>query len=467
MAADRVIWTPQPGSQTLFLCCPVFELLYHGTRGPGKTDALVMDFAQHVGQGFGASWRGILFRQSYPQLEDVRAKTKRWYRQIFPGARWHGSQYKWLFPDGEELLLRHMARPHDYWDYHGHEYPWIGWEELSNWSTPDCYEAMMACCRSSDPDVPRKIRATCNPYGPGHSWIKTRFIESVPPGEILHDESGRGRAHLFGSLFENRVLLEADPDYIKTLRADSNENRRKAWLEGRWDIVAGGMFDDLWQPGAHVVPPFQIPATWRVDRSFDWGSAKPFSVGWWAESDGTDIVQADGTRQPTVRGDMFRIAEWYGWNGKPNEGSRLLIIDIARGIRSREKALGLKVEPGPADSQIFTAVEGRSQAATMAAEGVHWVAADKSPGSRKAGVERLRALLAGALTKADGLREQPGLFVFATCRHFIRTVPVLPRDPRDPDDVDSATEDHVYDETRYRILARKGLGGTHQIRGYH
>ena len=63
-AADNVVWTPQPGSQTLFLSCPIFEALYHGTRGPGKTDALIMDFAQHVGQGLGSAWRGILFRQA-------------------------------------------------------------------------------------------------------------------------------------------------------------------------------------------------------------------------------------------------------------------------------------------------------------------------------------------------------------------------------------------------------------------
>ena len=467
MVADRVVWAPQPGSQTLFMCCPVFEVLYHGTRGPGKTDALIMDYAQHVGQGFGEAWRGILFRQSYPQLEDVRAKTWRWYRQIFPGARWNGSQYKWAFPDGEELLLRHMARAQDYWDYHGHEYPWIGWEELSNWPTPDCYEAMMACCRSSNRQVPRKVRATCNPYGPGHNWIKSRFIDAAAPGVIRRDDDGRGRTHVFGTLYENRILLDADPDYLKTLRSDRNKNRRKAWLEGSWDIVAGGMFDDLWDPRIHVVSPFQIPSSWRIDRSFDWGSSKPFSVGWWAESDGSDVTTADGTARPTVRGDLYRIAEWYGWNGKPNEGCRMLIKDIARGVLDREVALGLTVLPGPADSQIFATVEGRSQAAEMADEGVHWTQADKAPGSRRAGVERLRTLLAGAAQKTDRPREQPGLFVFATCRHFVRTVPVLTRDARDPDDVDSAAEDHIYDETRYRIMARKGLGGPQQIRGYH
>jgi hypothetical protein len=466
--APQTVWRPQYGTQWWFLTCDVFEALYHGTRGPGKTDALIMDFAQHVGQDYGPAWRGILFRQTYPQLEDVRAKTRRWYPQIFPGARWNGSQYKWIFPEGEELLLRHMARADDYWDYHGHEYPWIGWEELSNWATADCYEAMMACCRSSHAEVPRKVRATCNPYGPGHNWVKARFIDAAGSGVPVGIGAGRQRVHIFGQLTENRILLDADPDYLKTLQSDSNAHRRKAWLEGSWDIVAGGLFDDLWDPRVHVVEAFPVPESWRVDRSFDWGSTQPFSVGWWAESDGTDATLADGTTRPTVRGDLYRIAEWYGWSGKPNDGLKMTARKVALGILERERDLGLEVRPGPADSHIFADARiGRDIAAEMAAAGVHWTKAHKGSGSRLIGAERLRALLAGALPRSDGPREQPGLFVFAGCRAFIRTVPVLPRGTGDPDDVDTNAEDHVYDETRYRIMARKGLGGEKRVGGMH
>ena len=464
----RVIWQPQECSQILFLECPHFECLYHGTRGPGKTDALLMDFAQHVGTGFGAAWRGVLFRQTYPQLEEVRAKARRWFSEIFGEARWNASQSKWVFPGGEELLLRHMAGPEDYWDYHGHEYPWIGWEELTNWPTPDGYEAMIACCRSSHPGLPRKVRATCNPYGPGHNWVKARFIDAAPQGQTVGPEGALARVHLFGAIAENKVLLEADPQYLERLKADSNAHRRKAWLEGSWDIVAGGLFDDLWDPGVHIVEPFPVPESWRVDRSFDWGSTRPFSVGWWAESDGTDATLADGTVRPTLRGDLYRIAEWYGCGGKPNEGLKLRAREVALGILERERALGLDVRPGPADSHIFDDAKiGRDIAAEMAAAGVRWTKAHKGPGSRRTGAERLRALLAGALPCAEGPREQPGLFVFADCRHFIRTVPVLPRGAKDPDDVDPNAEDHVYDETRYRIMARRGLGGERRLAGMH
>ncbi|MBN1125268.1 MAG: terminase family protein [Sedimentisphaerales bacterium] len=275
----NVIWQPQPGSQEVFLSCPVFECLYEGTRGPGKTDALLMDFAQFTGQGFGPAWRGVLFREEYPNLEDVIVKSKKWFPAIFPGAIYNESQHRWVFPEGETLLFRHAKRESDYWKYHGHEYPWIGWEELTNWPNDRLYLSMMSVCRSSHPGMPRHYRATCNPYGPGHNWVKARFIDPAPRGVVVQDKEGRERVCIHGSIWENQILLTNDPDYLKNLQAQGGA-RRAAWLEGDWDIVAGGMFDDVWDRDVHVIEPFDIPATWRIDRSFDWGSSKPYSVGW-------------------------------------------------------------------------------------------------------------------------------------------------------------------------------------------
>src|SRR5690606_19991509 len=134
---------------------------------------------------------------------------------------------------------------------------------------------------------------------------------------------------------------ESDPDYISKLAASARNNaEKKAWLEGSWDIVSGGMFDDVWDPEINIVKPFKIPPNWRIDRSFDCGSSNPFSVGWSAVSNGEDVQLADGTWRSTIRGDLFRVAEWYGWTGKPNEGLRILAVDIARGIVERELKWG-------------------------------------------------------------------------------------------------------------------------------
>ena len=441
----KVIWQAQFGSQSMFLNCPVFETLYEGTRGPGKTDALLMDFAQHCDKGFGANWRGILFRQTYPQLADVVAKSKRWFYQLFPGIKFNAQDYVWTWPTGEQLFFRHIRVADDYWSYHGHEYPWIGFEELTNWPSPDCFESMQSCSRSSFAGMPRKFRGTCNPYGVGHNWVKARFVDPAPPGVVIRTPGKPDRVRIHGSVYENKALLTADPEYIQKLESITDENKRKAWLEGSWDIVSGGMFDDVWKQTIHEIEPFDIPASWRIDRSFDWGSSKPFSVCWWAESDGQTLP--NGRCYP--KGTLFCIAEWYGWNGNPNEGSRMLASEIARGILEREKAMGVygRARPGPADSAIFDTQNGVCIADDMARIGVKWERADKGPGSRKNGWEYLRKMM-----KASQVfpMEEAGLFIFNTCRHFLRTVPVLPRSEKTPDDVDTDAEDHCGDESRYK-----------------
>ncbi len=407
-----------------------------------------MDFAQFVGMGFGPAWRGILFRKHYPDLEELIVKSYKWFKPIFPDAVYNISNHRWVFNDGETLLFRYADKIADYWNYHGHEYPWIGWEELTSWASDDLYITMQSVCRSSTPGIPRRYRSSANPYGPGHNWVKARFIDPAPRGVIIVDEEGRERVTIHGEIWENKILLKNDPDYMKNLQAQTGA-KRAAWLKGDWDIVAGGMFDDVWNPKVHIVRPFEIPKTWRIDRSFDWGSSRPYSVGWWAESDGTDMRLADGSTKSTQRGDLFRIAELYGWTGKPNEGTRELASEIARKIKKYDSSNGHVVNMGPADSSIFDTENGKCISDDMRQQGVNWIRADKRPGSRINGWELVRQYLKNSIT-----REGPGLFVFDTCRQFIRTVPVLPRDEREPDDVDSDAEDHVADEVRYRILSK-------------
>lgn len=463
---EEVTWAPQEGGQRAFLESTVFETLAEGNRGGGKTDVLLMSFAQHVGKGFGPEWRGILFRQTYKQLDDVVGKTKKWFRQIFPAATFNESSMKWAWPTGEVLRLGYMERPEDYWNYHGSGYPWIGWEELTTWGMDDCYLRCMSLCRSSHPRVPRMYRSTTNPYGPGHNWVKERFRLPISPKEILGEivkERKLSRVAVRISLESNRVLLGVEPDYMdKVVEAAGNDAQKKAWTEGNWDVVAGGMFDDLWMPKYHVIPAFdlrQIPVSWRLNRSYDHGQSAPFSVGWWAESNGEPVILPDGRKIGAIRGDLIRVAEWYGWSGKPNVGLRMLSGDIAKGILDRENEMGMKgrFRVGPADSMIFDETEpGRSVAGEMAKVGVRWEPADKRPGSRKHGWDQLRKLLSGAMPDhKTSVREKAGIFISERCTQFIRTVPVLARDERDLDEVAKNAEDHVADEVRYRIRERR------------
>lgn len=474
------VWVTQDGSQREFFNNPLFEVLYHGTRGPGKTDALLMLFARHVGKGHGTAWRGVIFRQSYPQLADIQAKSEKWFPLIFGNqCKFNKSKMQWEWKTGEVLLFRHMNRAADYWNYHGHEYPFIGFEELCNWADDRCYTAMFACCRTSTKGVPRMVRATANPYGPGHNWVKERFqlykkwwatiIQMIPL-----DTEGRiepERAAIHGHINENLILLEADPTYKRTVvAAASNPAMATAWLGGSWDIVAGGMFDDVWKAEYNVVSEFDVPFSWTVDRSFDWGSSAPFSVGWWAESDGSDLRLRDGRIKSTVKGDLYRIHEWYGWTGRPNQGLRMLAVDVASGIVERELRWGLRtgandtevvrVKAGPADNSIHDVENGVSIALDMSKpvrvgnnmhRGVSWARADKRPGSVKNGLEHMRKMMRNAHPTKGRPREKPGLFVTDVCTQFLRTVPSLPRSEKDMDRVDDNAEDHVCDESRYRV----------------
>jgi len=363
------------------------------------------------------------------------------------------------FWNGAKIHLCHCQYEKDRFKYQGAEIHVLMLDELTHF-TDTIYRYLRGRCRMGALKVPshyvgRFPRVICgsNPGGVGHNWVKSTFIDSAPPMAVIpqpKSEGGMRRQYIPAKLSDNPTLAETDPDYIDRLEGLGNPELVKAMRDGDWDIVAGGMFDDLWKRDTHVLTPFKIPSSWRIDRGFDWGSSKPFSVIWFAESDGTGATLHDGTVRHFPRGSIFAIAEWYGWNGKPNEGCKMLAVDIARGIVERESGMPYSVKPGPADTSIFDTQNGMCIADDMAKGKVRWNKADKSPGSRKNGWEMIRKML-----KQGAGNELPGFFVFNTCAHVIRTLPVLPRDGRDPDDVDTDAEDHAPDVIRYRCSAKK------------
>lgn len=423
-------------------------MLGHGNRAGGKTDALLMIFARQVGKGWGAAWSGIIFRRTYKQLEDIIARSIRWFPRIFPGAYFNVAASRWEFPAGERLLLRYMWDRKDYEHYHGHEYPFIGWEELSNWPTNECYELMKSCSRAAMPGMPRYIRGTTNSYGVGHAWLKAYFIDAAQ-GCVPVGTPGLQRTHVYMDVEDNAPFLQADPDYITRLDAITDENLRKAWRYGSWDIVAGAYFADVWRPAIHVLEPFPIPGRWKLDRTHDWGESKPFCTLWYAESNGEEVEIAPSVKRSWPKGTLFVIAEDYGWNGKPNEGIRITATAIAQRVKATEERMKVwgRVQPGPADLPAMRS--GQSLEQDMAQVGIRWLPPDKGPGSRVTGWARIYEYLENA-TKSP--QERPGLFIFTTCTNLIRTLPALPRDEKDPDDIDSESEDHAGDALRMKLL---------------
>lgn len=444
-----------------------------------------MYFRQFVGLGYGEAWTGIIFDRRYKMLDDIIKKSTRWFPRFKDGARFlRGDGLKWVWPTGESLLFRHMLRASDYENYHGHEYPFIGWNELTKHPTSELYDLMMSCNRSSfvpefhspDPDnplppIPLVVFSTTNPHGPGHIWVRKRFIDSTDgkngrvvrttrrvynPRTRQEEDIVKTQVAIFGSYKENQNL---SPEYVAELDSIKDPNKRMAWLEGRWDIDAGGALEGVWDRSKHVVPRFKLPEGWTVYRSFDWGSTHPFSVGFWAKANGEEATLPNGLKFCPPRNSLIRCHEWYGTEEiGTNKGLKMSARKIATGINERVAELTVggwirsRVLPGPADSQIFAVTEAESDsiASKMASEGVEWTSADKRPGSRKNGLELMRGALENS---AEQPAERPGIWIMEHCTAFLETVPRVPRDEDDPDDVDTTSEDHVYDETRYMVLA--------------
>jgi hypothetical protein len=468
---------PLPGSQQTFLECPVFEALYEGTRGPGKTLTLIMDFAKEVGKGYGKGWRGIMFRKTFGDLDDVVRKIEEWMYQLYPGFKFLKSkaEYAAVWPTGEQLLLRHMKDENDYSEYHGHEYPWIGWEELTQWENDKAFKLMQSCCRPTRPGIPCRIRSTTNPYGPGHNWVKRRYQLPKMRGIVVRKPGEPPRVAVHGTLSENFLLLHSAPNYPEQVReAAMNPAQAEAWLHGSWDVTAGGMIDDLWNPKIHVldsISPTAIPRGWTITRSYDHGQSSPFACGWFLESNG-EPINLNGRLVGNVRGDIILWQEWYGTTGNDNEGIRLRASKIGEGIYDREEEWGLRgvnwsrILAGPADTEIYNKAadrDGRCPADDMEDAGVTWERADKSSGSRKRGWEMLRTYLGDAIPNPDGTREKPGFFVCVNCEWWLELCPPMPRDEDDLDEVPDKYEDHAADMTRYRlnwsvpVMWRKGF----------
>lgn len=448
LPSSQVIWQPQPGPQTALIQCPVFEVFYGGARGGGKTESSIGDWLDHSAR-YGEHAIGIFFRRKLTQLAEVIARTQ----QIFPklGAKYNQNNKTWTMANGARLKFAYLERDSDAEEYQGHNYTRVYVEEVTNFPSPAPIDKLRATLRSGA-GVPVGMRLTGNPGGAGHNWVKKRYIDPNPKGyEIITEEmeielDGRkqlvslSRVFIPSKIGDNVLLMRNDPTYILRLRQSGSEALVKAWLEGNWDIIDGAYFDE-YDPQLHELPrPLVDSITGPgilLFRGFDWGSARPFSCGWYK------LLDKEYTREGLSfpRGSLIKYREWYGASGI-NKGLKMTADLVAQGIVEREA--GERIRYGVADPAIFIRDGGPSIGETMALKGCNWRRADNK---RKAGWEQLRQRLVGESGR-------PMLYFSEACEDTIRTLPTLQHDDDDTEDLDTEGEDHAADETRYAVMSR-------------
>lgn len=402
-----------------------------------------------------------MFRKTYPELEELQARAT----EVFPqeGAVFKtqaSAEYPfsncWYWPNGATVKMRYIEHERDYSRYHGHQYTGISFDEVTEYPTPAGILKMISTLRSPH-GVPCTMRLTGNPGGVGHAWVKARYIDISSPYKPYVDPStGFTRMFVPSKTSDNRILLDNDPNYRERILAATagNDALRRAWLEGDWNIIAGAFFE-CWRDSRNVVRPFEIPDHWLRFVSGDWGSARPFSFGWWAVvSD--DHQTEEGLILP--RGCLVRYREWYGVrrdsSGAPmaNEGLKLTAEEVGQGIAFREKED--RIDYRVLDPAAFSHDGGPSIAERIYHGSGRKVNFNKADNARVArhgamgGWDQMRSRLIGEDER------RPMAVCFSTCQDSIRTIPSLQHDQDRIEDLDTDGEDHAGDDWRYACMSR-------------
>ena len=431
----EVVWQPQSGPQSAFVVCPIYEVFFGGARGGGKTDAVLGEWAIHADE-YGPDAIGLMVRRTRVELLETIERARRIYGPL--GATFTTTPARVVMPGGGRLSFAYLERDSDAEAYQGHSYTRVYVEEAGNFPSSAPILKLHATLRSGA-GVPVGMRLTGNPGGPGHQWVRARYIDPAPLGwrVIADEQSGLERIYIPSRVADNQFL---GAGYVAQIKASGAPQLVKAWLEGDWSIIAGAYFPEF-SVDRHVIAPRGLPDHWLRYRAFDWGSARPFCCLW--------VAVSDGTIPALPRGALVVYREWYGSTGQPNEGLRMPADKVAEGIATREA--GDKLSFGVADPAIFTSDGGPSIAERMhKAAKVLFRPADNARVARSGamgGWDQVRSRLVGE-------DDKPALYVFSTCTHLIRTLPALQHDEHKPEDVDTEGEDHAPDTLRYACMAR-------------
>jgi hypothetical protein len=407
------------------------EVLYGGAAGGGKTDCLIMEATRYVDN---PRYKALILRRTFPQLQEIMDRCREYYPLI--GGEYRAGEHRWYFPSGASVTVGHMQNAGDEYNYQGKEFSYIGFDEACQF-LPQQYLYLFSRCRSTDSELPSRIRAATNPGGVGHQFMKDRFrIGHVLPGTTIRDdETGMTRVFIPAKLADNPSLAESDPQYVSRLM-QLPEIERLRLMEGNWDSFTGQAFPELsWD--IHGFD-FDVPLEWERFATFDWGFAKPWVYILWAVD---------------YEGKIYAYKMRYGCKpGEPDMGLRQTDTEIGREIRIVDQGEP-KIRMRAADPSIWNkrttkdGILGPAPVDGLMAEGLHFVKADND---RILGWQQLHHRL-----KIDDEDGRPGIYFHRSLDDIWRTLPLMRHSEKRPEDLETdKVEDHIPDCIRYAVMTR-------------
>lgn len=434
------VWRPQSAPQWALVDCPLQEVFFGGSRGSGKSDGVLGAWGLKE-ERFGKDFNAVMFRRTTVSSEDAMERSRQIYTPL--GGKFNESKLQWRMPHGGRVAFAYLDTISDADEYQGRNLTDVWIEEVGQYPDPAPIDRLFGTMRSAA-GVPIQMILTGNPGGAGQHWIAERY-QLIPFKrkpylvEVTRPSGVKSRAAVIPArITDNTMLLDADPAYVDRLRMVGSAALVRAWLEGDWSAIEGAFFDE-WSAEKHVRKPFEVPKDWLRFRSHDWGSAAPFSVGWFA------VVGDEYQGMP--RGALLHYREYYGASA-PNVGLKMTTEEVAKAILERDN--GDKITYSICDPSCFSEDGGPSRAEIFSRNGVYFGRADNrrvAGGSARGGWDELRQRLKGQ----DGV---PMLYVFETCKNLIRTLPVLQHDAKRAEDIDTDSEDHAADMLRYAVMSR-------------
>ena len=402
--------TPNP-RQLEFFRARAKHIAYGGARGGGKSWAArskaVMLSYRYPGINI------LLLRRTLPELRQNHLVPLQ--SMLYGRARYKETERVFIFPNGSRINLGYCDTESDVYQYQGQEYAVIFMEEATHF-TETQQQFLMTCNRSTRGDITPRMYYTCNPGNVGHAWVKRLFIDR----NFNENENPDDYVFIPAKVWDNRVLMEKDPSYVKSLQALPPE-MRKAMLDGDWDIFAGQFFKE-WNDAKHVITPFRIPEHWLRFRAIDYGFDRLVCL--WGASDEC--------------GNLYIYQEYCI--------SDLTISKAARGILERSSGREICTY-APADLTSRPSDTGVPRSETFAENGLPLTIVSNS---RINGWNNM----AEWLTTEN--RAEPRLRIFSNCRELIDCIPKLQHDPKKVEDC--ATEPHnithAPDALRYLLDGR-------------